>query len=68
MTELANLTGHPAISMPAGTLSGGLPFGLQLIGPRFGDWLLLDVCERWEAARPWPLVAPDWTVFDAPPV
>jgi Asp-tRNA(Asn)/Glu-tRNA(Gln) amidotransferase A subunit family amidase len=62
-TEPPNLTGHPAISLPAGMLPNGLPFGLQLLGPRFGDWLLLDVAAVWEATRPWPLVAPGYRPF-----
>jgi len=33
-TQLFNLTGHPAISLPCGTTSGGLPCGLQLVGAR----------------------------------
>jgi aspartyl-tRNA(Asn)/glutamyl-tRNA(Gln) amidotransferase subunit A len=37
----ANLTGHPAISIPAP--AGGLPVGLQLIGRGGGDEALLDV-------------------------
>jgi aspartyl-tRNA(Asn)/glutamyl-tRNA(Gln) amidotransferase subunit A len=36
-TVLANITGHPAISIPAGTHKNGLPFGLQLTGRRFED-------------------------------
>jgi aspartyl-tRNA(Asn)/glutamyl-tRNA(Gln) amidotransferase subunit A len=32
LTQLFNLTGHPAISMPCGTTSAGLPCGLQLVG------------------------------------
>jgi aspartyl-tRNA(Asn)/glutamyl-tRNA(Gln) amidotransferase subunit A len=32
MTQLFNLTGHPAISIPCGTTSGGLPCGVQLTG------------------------------------
>ena len=51
-TELQNLTGHPSISLPAGTI-GPLPFGVQLTAPRFADAWLLDLAERWEAARPW---------------
>jgi aspartyl-tRNA(Asn)/glutamyl-tRNA(Gln) amidotransferase subunit A len=38
----ANLAGIPAISIPAGTDSQGLPIGLQLMGPRFGDAGLLS--------------------------
>lgn len=56
-TLVQNLTGHPALTVPAGRMSDGVPFGLQITGPRFRDDLLLDVGERWEAARPWPLIA-----------
>jgi aspartyl-tRNA(Asn)/glutamyl-tRNA(Gln) amidotransferase subunit A len=36
MTQLFNLTGHPAVSIPAGETAAGLPCGLQLAG-RLGD-------------------------------
>ncbi|HNV02170.1 MAG TPA: amidase [Vicinamibacterales bacterium] len=36
LTQLFNLTGHPAISLPAGRTSAGLPCGFQLVG-RPGD-------------------------------
>jgi aspartyl-tRNA(Asn)/glutamyl-tRNA(Gln) amidotransferase subunit A len=32
LTQLFNLTGHPAISMPIGDTAAGLPCGLQLVG------------------------------------
>jgi Asp-tRNA(Asn)/Glu-tRNA(Gln) amidotransferase A subunit family amidase len=31
-TQLFNLTGHPAMSIPCGKTAGGLPVGLQLAG------------------------------------
>jgi aspartyl-tRNA(Asn)/glutamyl-tRNA(Gln) amidotransferase subunit A len=40
-TVLANITGHPAISIPAGIHKNGLPFGLQLTGRRFEDGNLM---------------------------
>jgi Asp-tRNA(Asn)/Glu-tRNA(Gln) amidotransferase A subunit family amidase len=62
-TAVQNLTGHPAISLPAGTLANGLPFGLQATGPRFRDDLLLDVAEIWERADPLPAAAPGYEPF-----
>jgi Asp-tRNA(Asn)/Glu-tRNA(Gln) amidotransferase A subunit family amidase len=62
-TEPPNLTGHPVICLPAGRLGDGRPVGFQLIGPRFGDSLLLDVAETWERVAPWPLVAPGYRPF-----
>lgn len=63
-TEPANLTGHPAMSLPAGRLPNGVPFGLQVIGSRFGEELLLAFATAWESARPWPLVADGFAPFD----
>lgn len=40
-TVQANVTGHPALSFPKGTDEKGLPLGMQLIGPRFGEGSLL---------------------------
>jgi Asp-tRNA(Asn)/Glu-tRNA(Gln) amidotransferase A subunit family amidase len=57
-TCLQNITGAPALSLPAGRLPNGLPFGLQLTGPRYRDDLLLVLGARWEEARPWPWYAP----------
>jgi Asp-tRNA(Asn)/Glu-tRNA(Gln) amidotransferase A subunit family amidase len=58
-----NMTGHPAITVPAGVLPNGVPFGLQLTGPKWSDDLLLDIAERWEEAQPWPPSAPGFAPF-----
>jgi Asp-tRNA(Asn)/Glu-tRNA(Gln) amidotransferase A subunit family amidase len=57
-TCLQNITGAPALSVPAGRLPNGLPFGLQFTGPRYRDDLLLALGAQWERARPWPWFAP----------
>ena len=57
LTIPANLTGNPAVSIPAGTVDG-LPVGLQVIGRHHEEQLLLDLARIAERERPWPLVAP----------
>lgn len=44
------LAGHPALSLPLGVDEAGLPFGLQIVGPRGGDALVLRVATALEAA------------------
>jgi Asp-tRNA(Asn)/Glu-tRNA(Gln) amidotransferase A subunit family amidase len=63
-TEVANMTGLPAISLPAGLCANGVPFGLQVMAPRYHDAWLLDLAEVWENERPWPLVAPGYESFE----
>jgi len=58
-----NITGHPALSLPAGAFPSGVPFGLQVTGPRYGDEPLLDLARRWEEARPWPIAAAGYEPF-----
>jgi aspartyl-tRNA(Asn)/glutamyl-tRNA(Gln) amidotransferase subunit A len=48
-TQLFNVTGHPAISMPCGVTSQGLPCGLQLVGRRFDTDALLRLAHACEA-------------------
>jgi aspartyl-tRNA(Asn)/glutamyl-tRNA(Gln) amidotransferase subunit A len=43
LTQLFNITGHPAISLPCGKTSAGLPCGLQLVGTRGQTDRLLHV-------------------------
>ncbi len=58
LTIPANLSGFPAISVPAGLNVNGLPVGLQAYARRHEDALLLDLALAMERAQPWPLVAP----------
>jgi aspartyl-tRNA(Asn)/glutamyl-tRNA(Gln) amidotransferase subunit A len=44
-----NLTGQPALSLPVGVTSAGLPVGLQLVGPVGADELVLAAARRLEA-------------------
>ena len=48
MTVPANLTGMPAISVPAGKTKAGLPVGAQLIGARRSDQMLLNIAKSIE--------------------
>ncbi len=48
MSVLANLAGVPAVSVPAGESKSGLPIGVQLIGPRKSDQVLLNMAKEIE--------------------
>jgi Asp-tRNA(Asn)/Glu-tRNA(Gln) amidotransferase A subunit family amidase len=48
-----NLTGQPAVSIPCGWTKDGLPLGLQLVGRRGADGLVLSVAAVVEAQAPW---------------
>ena len=50
LTQLFNATGHPAVSIPCGLTTTGLPCGLQLVGHRHRTDHLLDVAEAVETA------------------
>jgi aspartyl-tRNA(Asn)/glutamyl-tRNA(Gln) amidotransferase subunit A len=51
-THPFNLTGHPAITLPCGFHSDGLPMAIQLVGRRGEDARLLRVAALYEQARP----------------
>jgi aspartyl-tRNA(Asn)/glutamyl-tRNA(Gln) amidotransferase subunit A len=59
-TMPANLCWNPAISVPAGTTHDGLPIGLQIMGRRHADEVVLRLARIFEQARPWPRLAPGW--------
>jgi aspartyl-tRNA(Asn)/glutamyl-tRNA(Gln) amidotransferase subunit A len=48
----------PACSVPAGFTEAGLPVGLQIVGPRFGDAMVLRVAAAFEKLRPWAHLRP----------
>ena len=48
-----NVTGVPAIVLPAGRTVAGLPVGLQLVGRRLDDARLLAAAAAFESAAPW---------------
>jgi aspartyl-tRNA(Asn)/glutamyl-tRNA(Gln) amidotransferase subunit A len=53
-----NLTQQPAISVPCGFTRAGLPVGLQIVGPRFADALVLRAAKALESAGICPLRRP----------
>jgi Asp-tRNA(Asn)/Glu-tRNA(Gln) amidotransferase A subunit family amidase len=73
MAYAVTVVGHPAISLPVGLDRNGMPFGLQIVGPRGGDALVLRVAAALEAllagdartARPVPDLA---ALKAAPPI
>ena len=63
-TALQNITGHPAISVPFGHHSSGLPFGLQITAEHFHDYRLIDIAAVVERTYPWARTAPGYEALD----
>ncbi|MBN1586198.1 MAG: Asp-tRNA(Asn)/Glu-tRNA(Gln) amidotransferase subunit GatA [Candidatus Omnitrophica bacterium] len=55
----ANLSGVPAISIPCGFDAQGLPVGLQLLAPAFGEEILFRVGDAYERSCEWSSKQPD---------
>jgi len=54
-----NVWGLPAISVPCGFTKGGLPIGLQIIGPWGDEARVLRVAHAYEQATTWHERVPD---------
>lgn len=52
-TQVANVTGQPAVSLPLSWSADGIPLGIQLIGRPAADAPLLRLAAQLEEARPW---------------
>ena len=52
-TALVNMTGQPAISVPVGWTSNGLPIGMHLIGRPYDEATLIQLAGQLELAMPW---------------
>ena len=48
-----NMTHQPAATVPCGFSAAGLPIGVQVVGRRHADSLVLSACAAIEAALPW---------------
>ncbi len=57
-TQLANITGQPAMSVPLFWNNQGLPIGTQFVADRMQDQLLFDLAFQLEEACPWFHKAP----------
>ncbi len=58
-TSFFNMSGHPAITLPCGMHSEGLPIAAQLVGRHFGDESLIDLAIQIEAGYDFRLPLPD---------
>ena len=57
-TRIFNLASAPALSVPCGFTSGGLPVGMQIGGRPFEDDVVLKVAHAYEQATPWHTMRP----------
>jgi len=56
--EASSIAGLPGISLNCGFTQEGLPVGLQIIGPRFSEELILELAEFYEKNFHWQKTKP----------
>jgi aspartyl-tRNA(Asn)/glutamyl-tRNA(Gln) amidotransferase subunit A len=61
-TRPVNVWGLPAISVPCGFSRGGLPIGLQIVGPHWGEELVLQLAQSYEQATDWHKRRPELSI------
>ena len=52
-TQLANMTGRPAMTVPLHWTANGLPIGVQLLGRLGAEAQLIRLASQLEQAKPW---------------
>jgi aspartyl-tRNA(Asn)/glutamyl-tRNA(Gln) amidotransferase subunit A len=57
-TIAPNLAGLPAMAIPCGFGRGGMPVGLHVVGPYFGEARMLNLAHRFQRATDWHTRAP----------
>jgi aspartyl-tRNA(Asn)/glutamyl-tRNA(Gln) amidotransferase subunit A len=50
-TRMVNLTGNPALVLPCGRTTSGLPIGLQIVGAHWQEETILHIARAYETAR-----------------
>jgi amidase len=53
LTYAITMSGYPAISVPAGFTASGLPIGMQIVGGRHAEALVLRAAAAFEQIAPW---------------
>jgi aspartyl-tRNA(Asn)/glutamyl-tRNA(Gln) amidotransferase subunit A len=61
-----NISGQPALSLPCGFTSAGLPIGLQIVGSRFGEASVLRLGHAYQRVTSWHARRPPLPVSPAP--
>ncbi len=61
-----NMSGQPALSLPCGFTSAGLPIGLQIVGSRFGEASLLRLGHAYQRVTSWHARRPTLPIATPP--